>query len=310
MTPFLHLQVCLSCGFASLVGSTVTCLPGNYSLTYSVTNDAGVTATATRSVTVYSAGQLSLQLPLYENLANGTAAEVTAQALTNAASVEAAAATNSVARRLSPSSTSGLGVQPADVSFLQAQVVQLGPSNYSLLVNATVYVYFPSTVHRGDIMKAAVGVTAAVPGAPLRRALLGAAEGSLPSTVTLATMKHTAQRKPPTAGEVATGIHAMNTNLGQLAAAVTAEAQVVQALPGHATSPRGRRLLQVAETGIAAQLASMTAAASRSLGALNVTSQQTSAAVDPIVVSARHAKRKHVTAFKQRRVEPASNWVP
>jgi hypothetical protein len=266
-----------------LVGTSVTCLPGKYILTYSITNDDGATATATRAVIVYSAGQLSLQLPLYENLNNNNAASQTVQALSNASSVEAAAAANSIARRLSPNSASGLGVQASDVSILQAQLVQLGPSIYSVQVDAQVYVYYPSSVHRGDIthQAAASKLTAS---SSVRRAILGVTEDVLPTIP--AAKKQPVQRRAPTADELSAGIQAMVANLRQLAAAVTAEGQSVQAQPKHAAGQRGRRLLQVADTGIAAQLASMASAASRSLGQVYVTSQQTSAAVDPVVVSA------------------------
>lgn len=280
--------MCQLCGFASLVSTSVTCLPGNYTLTYSVTNDAGATATATRSVVIFSAGQLSLQLPLYENLNDSSAADQTVQALASASSPEAVAAANSISRRLSPSSANGLGVQASDVSILQARLVQLGPSNYSVQVDAKVYVYSPSYVHRGDILRQAAAATMPTGspglGAPVRRALLGATDSLLPTMP--AAIKQPAQRHAPTTDEMSTSIQAMLGNLRQLAAAVTAEVQAVQALPG---GHRGRLLLQATDTGIAAQLASMAAAATRSLGQVTVSSQQTSAAVDPVAVSA-HAE--------------------
>jgi hypothetical protein len=101
-----------------------------------------------------------------------------------------------------------------------------------------------------------------------------------------------AQRRLPSMDAVSADIHLLTSSLRQLAAAVTAEARSVQHEPFcsttagcSATSGSGRKLLQAADVGIAAQLASLTAAASSSLGQVSVSSQQTSAAVDPVVVS-------------------------
>lgn len=301
-------QVCLSCGLKSLAqAGPVTCLPGTYTLTYSATNDDGVTATATRAVTIYSAGQLSMQLPLYQNLDNETAAGLTVQALSNASSAEAAAAANSIASQLSSGSSAGLDVQPHDISILQAQLVELGPSNFSIHVSAVISIYYPASVHRGDIIDSKVQTAA---GSGSRRALLST-PSSFPATAGAAllwaatseassTALETHQGGPPQVA-VDANIQAMLSSLRQLAAAVTAEARSVQhsALSRTSTTAcsnsntegcsasrhtsKGRRLLQATDTGIAAQLTSMTSAASSSLAPVSLTGQQTSAAVDPVV---------------------------
>jgi PKD repeat protein len=289
---------------------TVTCLPGTYTLTYTVTNDNGATVTATRAVIIYSAGQLSMQLPLYQNLDNGTAADLTVQALGNASSAEAAAAANSIASQLSSGSAAGLDVQPSDVTILEAQLVELGPSNFSVQVSVMFDVFFPTSVHRADI-KSATTAAAAAAGTATRRALLSSpTNASFPATagaalrwptcskVSSRRLESIHQQQAERQDLVEYNLHAMISSLRQLAAAVTAEARHAQqaalskspvicdTTAGCSGSGRnGRQLLQAADSGIAARLASMTAAASSSLGPVSMTGQQTSAAVDPVVVS-------------------------
>jgi PKD repeat protein len=278
------LQVCLSCGLKSLTSSTVACLPGTYTLTYSVTNDNGATATATRSVIIYTSGQLSVQLPLYQELDNGTAAGLTVQALSNTSSAEATAAANSIASRVSTSSA-GLEVQPSDVSLLQVQLVELGPSNFSVHVTALIYTYFPAFVHRKDVIN-----TAAAAAAPASSAQRSNARRTL-STSSPTTP---AALAPPPGHAFSADIRTLTNSLRQLATAVTHEAHLAQhaALTRTACSTASscsnagrRRLLQATDTGIVAQLASMTAAAASSLAPTSVTGQQTSAEVDPVMVS-------------------------
>jgi hypothetical protein len=224
-----------------------------------------------------------MQLPLYRHLDSGTAANVTAQALVNTSSVESIAAANSIASSLSADSNAGLEVQPSDVTILQAQVVELGPSNFSVHVTATIYVYSPAAVHRGDIISAAAAAGAQRLEGRGRRAL------SVCSSVTPTTPA------AATSLAVTADFQTMTSSLRQLAAAVTHEAHVVQhsALTKNACGSTSsciaagrRRLLQATDAGIAAQLASVTAAATSSLAPTSVTGQQTSAAVDPVVVSA------------------------
>lgn len=250
-----------------------------------------------------------MQLPLYQNLDNETAAGLTVQALSNASSAEAAAAANSIASQLSSGSSAGLDVQPHDISILQAQLVELGPSNFSIHVSAVISIYYPASVHRGDIIDSKVQTAA---GSGSRRALLST-PSSFPATAGAAllwaatseassTALETHQGGPPQVA-VDANIQAMLSSLRQLAAAVTAEARSVQhsALSRTSTTAcsnsntegcsasrhtsKGRRLLQATDTGIAAQLTSMTSAASSSLAPVSLTGQQTSAAVDPVVVS-------------------------
>jgi hypothetical protein len=320
------LQVCLSCGLKSLNG-TVTCLPGTYSLTYSVTNDDGATATATRAVIIYSAGRLSLQLPLYQDLDNGTAAGVTVQALGNATSLEAAAAANSIASRISSSSEAGLDVLPSDVHILDAQLVELGPSNFSVHVSAVVYVYSPASVHHGDIISS-TGAGSGVAINRTRRASLSSTRSSLAastaalhlqSTSTAAAASNTRVQEHQASifqDAVDANVYIMISTLKKLAATVTAEAQAVQhaaltnkhttcSTAADCSTPTriGRQLLQAADSGIAAQLASMTAAATNSLGPVSMSGQQTSASVDPAVVSVPGMHSEHHSGLALARME-------
>jgi hypothetical protein len=310
-----------------LTSSTVTCLPGTYTLTYSVTNDDGATTTATRSVIVYTAGQLSMQLAQFKAFDNGTLADLVVQALRNPASAEAEAAVSSIAARLSTGS-GGLQVHPSDVAIMQANVVNLGTSNYSVPVTASVQVFYPASVHRTDISgsPATAANTSTASQTARRRALLAA------NTALSGSSSHNIQPAPPTLDAVETNIQSMVSNLKHLAAAVTSEARSAQhaALTNvpqctntadcSTTGHLHRRLLQSSDTGLAAQLASVSAAAASNLGTVScpvdqmlclflgnaslipnqdVTTRQTTAVVDPVMVSIQRISQRMLASSQQ-----------
>jgi len=131
-------------------------MPGLYTLTYSVTNDDGLTASSQRQLYVYQAAAITMPLTLYSALTNLSQALELVNGLRNASLPGYA---DGVAQVISRLGTRAAQVQYGDVDITGAAYLQHGPQNYSVQVNATVYLYVPEAVHRQDIVSAASSQT-------------------------------------------------------------------------------------------------------------------------------------------------------
>lgn len=127
-------------------------MPGLYTLTYSVTNDDGLTASSQRQLYVYQAAAITMPLTLYSALTTSTRALELVNGLRNASLPGYA---DGVAQVISKLGTRAAQVHPGDVDITGAAYLQHGPQNYSVQVNATVYLYVPEAVHRQDIVSVA-----------------------------------------------------------------------------------------------------------------------------------------------------------
>eukprot|EP00878_Enallax_costatus_P010807 GHUV01011284.1.p2 GENE.GHUV01011284.1~~GHUV01011284.1.p2 ORF type:complete len:432 (+),score=106.79 GHUV01011284.1:1982-3277(+) len=129
-------QVCVACGVEAL-SNGAGCFPGTYSLTYSVTNDAGMTATASRTVIIQRTARVSGIVPLIRGVTNSTAANMLVTDLRNASSKAFNLAVRSILTKMG-SAAEGLSV--ADVQFDAVDLKQYGPADYTILVNVTIRV--------------------------------------------------------------------------------------------------------------------------------------------------------------------------
>jgi hypothetical protein len=158
---YLLLQSCPTCDLAAL-SAAGNCMPGSYTLTYSVTNSNGATDSIDRQLIVYQAASYSATLTLYKDLANTTAAAEVAAGLTNSSSEHYAAGAAAVLAALS--SDVATKMQPTDVVVDGASVVQQSAQGFSVVANVSIYLFVPSGVHKKDLdsFKASVANAAAV----------------------------------------------------------------------------------------------------------------------------------------------------
>lgn len=144
------MQDCLSCDLDALSASGV-CMPGSYNLTYSVTNDEGITATASRQLMVYQAATITSSITLYTDLGSYSEVLDLVAGLQNVSSPTYAAGIERVITKLG--SLAGQ-IEPGDVDITGVGYEQGRPQHYSVHVNATVHVYVPKGVHRQAVLAA------------------------------------------------------------------------------------------------------------------------------------------------------------
>lgn len=256
----------MSCSVDTL-SSGARCFPGFYTLTYSVTNDAGLVTTATRTVVVYQHGQVSARLPLIQDATNATAAAVLVADLQNGASKAVDMAARSVISKLG---SAGQGLLPSDVRVLGAQLVQngsqaAGAGSYNVYVNVTVLLYHPAVVHSQKVSSTAVVRTNV-----MGRKLLHSSSASSSDS------KQTSMQGL---------LQDLVYNLHNLAAAVDREALCEHSRASSQLCSRvpGRRQLLATTTSMNANISAVAASLS-SYGAVNMTTTS-SADIDELQVS-------------------------
>jgi hypothetical protein len=124
-------------------------MPGTYLLTYSVVNEDGNSATATRELTVYQAVAVTIPLELYSAIASYSQASSAVSALRNKSLPGYATGVDAAIQKLGSLATQ---LQPGDVDIVGAAFVQYSVTNFSILVNVSVNLYSPRNVHRQDIL--------------------------------------------------------------------------------------------------------------------------------------------------------------
>lgn len=150
------LQACATCDLEALSASG-SCLPGSYTLAYSVSNDAGITATVERKLVVYQAAAVSASFVLWSELANTTQVQHLVADLQNNTKQAYADGISLIVSKL----TASVAVDTSDVDITSATSTQHSPTNYSVAVNSTVFIYTPSGIHRGDIQASSKAIAAA-----------------------------------------------------------------------------------------------------------------------------------------------------
>lgn len=303
--PFLaaSLQSCPACDLAALSASG-NCMPGSYTVTYSVTNSDGATASADRQVAVYQAASISAAFTLYKDVANTTAAQQIASGLLNSTSQEFADGVNLVLNALPADVATAL--EPTDVTFHTANVTQQAVNGYSVDVTVSIYVYSPSGVHKKDLDSFDAAVAAAAAAAntttgsstTARRRLLqtGRAAGSSKPLAVL----HSAPPAPAVDGSASQelalpatgGLTAVKSSNALTRAVATGTDHVKQFLrmlqqqadkgscsaatgicgPSAGATAHRRRLLQAA-SGVDAMLASLNTSLVNNMGASGTSSQ-------------------------------------
>lgn len=134
---------CIACdpdGYAV----TGRCVPGTYIITYRVTNDAGLSVSATRNITVYQSGTITASFLLYKDMTNGTAATELKDNLKNIRSVDYGKAVIAIRAALG---SNGSSIPSSDIAILDAAVIQQAVQNYSINVTAAITIYIPSSLH-------------------------------------------------------------------------------------------------------------------------------------------------------------------
>lgn len=156
-------------------------MPGIYTLTYSVVNDDGYTATATRQLYVYQSVAITTTLAAYTDLptlaqAQGLVADLRTK--------NSAGYTTGVQNVISRMGSLASGLEPGDVDLAGPKAMQQGPQNFSVQVNATVYLHLPKGVHRPAVQAFAALMAASRAGPmlnrPAPRLLLAGAAASTP----------------------------------------------------------------------------------------------------------------------------------
>lgn len=120
-------------------------MPGLYTLTYSVVNDGGFTATASRQLYVYQAAAITASLAASSGLSTQSQADELVAGLRN---TSLPSHTTGVKNIISKLGSLASQLEPGDVELTAPATVQHGPQNYSVQVTAKVYVYLPKGVYR------------------------------------------------------------------------------------------------------------------------------------------------------------------
>lgn len=136
-------QLCISCDVDTLSYSGA-CLPGAYTLSYSLTTPDGTTTTATRRVVVYQSGTVNAAFILYPTMDSAAAADTVNQLKEPGSSTYLAAA-GAIRTRLGPAAAALLDT---DIDIIDARAVPPGVGAQKVWVNATAHVYYPTEVHR------------------------------------------------------------------------------------------------------------------------------------------------------------------
>lgn len=168
-TCMSRLQVCTSCDLEALSASG-SCMPGTYTLTYTVANDNGITVTATRLLVVYQAASVSATLTLWQGLSSTTQVQQLVAALNNKTVQSYSDGLDLIVSKLGAS----VGLDASDIDITGAAYRLVSAGNYSVAVNATLYLYKPAGVHRADIRSSVLAAGAAAGLGAQHRRLLAA----------------------------------------------------------------------------------------------------------------------------------------
>lgn len=241
---------------------------------------------------------MSAYLPAYQGISDSTAADSIITALSNASSPQTADAAGNIIQKLASSS-----LLPSDVAITGAELVEAAAGNYSIYVNATIYVYTPESVHRRDTVTPAASSSGAAsgalllssggrkllpvapylkpksssePAAPLQ--LLAALRDSALSLVS--NLQHFAVVTTHAVSDITLDVqHDSNCSHSSIPQDDANDADCASS-----TSSGGRRQLQ-ATHGVTSQLSTLGSALASELGATGMTEQQLSASVDVAGVS-------------------------
>jgi hypothetical protein len=155
-----HLQACMSCDLGALSASGA-CMPGSYTLSFSVTNDQGITASARRRIIVYQASMMTVSVQLYApaDVADVQTGLQLVAALNNGSAAAATAAATRVLAVLPVPLRSRL--EESDIEVLNASLSQPTPGTYGVAADVVLYVHTPTGVHRGDVRAAESAPTGA-----------------------------------------------------------------------------------------------------------------------------------------------------
>lgn len=289
------LQACPLCDL-DVLSASGSCMPGAYLLTYSAVNDDGLSASATRQLFVYQAVAATIPLQLYSGIASLSQAAGLVSGLRNASLPGYATGVDDSIQKLG---TLAAQVEPGDVDIVDAAYVQHSPTDFSIHVNVTVYLYTPRSVHRQDVLAFDRSwMSATGPGGQRRRHLLSAT--GAPTVYSLQPQASGASQEALAPAESGSGIinqrreaAAALENLKQSLAllddllAPAEAADVAESWLSQGDGPT-RRLLQSSGD---ADLAAVLALLSQELGT-NVTSQSlTAQAVDLLTVSSNTLRR-------------------
>lgn len=129
-------------------------MPGSYTLSFSVTNDQGITASARRRIIVYQASMMTVSLQLYApaDVADVQTGLQLVAALNNGSAAAATAAATRVLAVLPMPLRSRL--EESDIEVLNASLSQPTPGTYGVAADVVLYVHTPTGVHRGDVRAA------------------------------------------------------------------------------------------------------------------------------------------------------------
>lgn len=124
-------------------------MPGAYLLTYTAVNEDGLSASAARQLIVYQAVAATIPLQLYSGVASYSQAVGLVSGLRNTSLPGYSTGVDDCIQKLGSLATQ---VEPGDVDIVGAAYVQHTPTDFSIHVNVTVYLYTPRTVHRQDVL--------------------------------------------------------------------------------------------------------------------------------------------------------------
>jgi hypothetical protein len=300
---YLLLQSCPTCDLAAL-SAAGNCMPGSYTLTYSVTNSNEATDSVDRQLIVYQAASYSASLVIHKDLANATAAADIAAVLTNSSSEYCAAGAAAVLAAL-PSDVAAK-MQSTDVVVNGASVVQQASEGFSVVANVSIYLFAPSGVHKKELdsFKATVANAAAAAaggaGVKLRRRLQQHESSAHASTAVTSTATSSSSDARSFTGSTdnsaaagklgrflqmlqqhssskgrCSALHSTDDACGQSAAAAAA-----------AERARGRKLLQASSSGLDVSLAALNSSLAANMWATGTSSEAiTDQDVDLLAVS-------------------------